>query len=63
MGAVVYDVARFGHWMEPSSVVRNVAVYAGTVVFGTLVYAAACFLLKSPELLELSAAIGKRRSR
>jgi putative peptidoglycan lipid II flippase len=63
MGAVVYDVARFGNWMEPSSVGRNIAVYGGTVVFGALVYLAACFLLKSPELIELSAAIGKRRSR
>jgi hypothetical protein len=62
MGAVVYDVSRLGRWMEPASVMRNVAVYGGTVAFGTLVYAAACSLLRSPELIELRAAIGKRRT-
>jgi hypothetical protein len=49
--------------MDPSSVIRNIAVYAGTVVFGALVYAAACSLLRSQELNELAAAIGKRRRR
>jgi putative peptidoglycan lipid II flippase len=63
MGAIVYDVARFGRWMDPGSVLRNIAVYAGTVVFGALVYAAACSLLRSQELNELAAAIGKRRRR
>jgi putative peptidoglycan lipid II flippase len=63
MGAIVYDVARFGHWNESGHVFVNVAVYAGTVVFGTAVYAAACSLLRSPELIELAAAIGKRSRR
>ena len=61
MGGVVYDVAHFGRWNAPDQVVRNVLVYGGTVLFGAAVYAAACVLLRSPELSDLQNALGRRR--
>jgi putative peptidoglycan lipid II flippase len=62
MGYVVYDVAHFGRWSDAESLWRNLAVYAGTVGFGATVYAAACSLLRAPELLDLQKAL-RRRSR
>ncbi|HKP58036.1 MAG TPA: murein biosynthesis integral membrane protein MurJ [Polyangiales bacterium] len=63
MGAVVYDVARFGRWSQPDQFVRNLVVYGATVLFGVLVYAAACSLLRAPELSDLQSALGRRRRR
>jgi putative peptidoglycan lipid II flippase len=61
MGAVVYDVAHFGRWSEPDGFARNLGVYSGTVLLGAAVYAAACSLLRAPELSDLQSALGTRR--
>ena len=63
MGAVIYDVARFGHWVDGAASLRNVAVYAFTVVFGVAVYAGACFLFRVRELEDLMHAVRRKRSR
>jgi putative peptidoglycan lipid II flippase len=63
MGFVVYDVAHFGRWDDPDAFGRNLAVYSGTVVFGAAVYAAACLLLRAPELHDLQTALRRRRTR
>jgi putative peptidoglycan lipid II flippase len=63
MGAVIYDVARFGRWVDDAASLRNVAVYAFTVVFGVAVYAGACFVFRVRELEELTRALRRRRSR
>lgn len=61
MGAVVYDVARFGRFSQASSLLWNVAVYGFTVVFGAAVYLGACSLLRAPEIADLTRALRRRR--
>jgi putative peptidoglycan lipid II flippase len=63
MGAIIYDLARLGHWEDSSALVRNLAVYAFTVLFGTAVYVAACRLARAPELDDLARALGRKLSR
>jgi len=63
MGAVIYDVARFGRWVDDAASLRNVAVYAFTVVFGVAVYAGACSIFRVRELEELTRALRRKRSR
>ena len=63
MGVVIYDVARFGHWVDDAASLRDVAVYAFTVVFGVAVYAGACFIFRVRELGELTQALRRKRSR
>jgi putative peptidoglycan lipid II flippase len=63
MGAVIYDVARFGRWVDGAASLRNVAVYAFTVVFGVAVYAGACFIFRVRELEDLMRALRRKRSR
>lgn len=63
MGMVIYDVARFGRWVDGGASLRNVAVYAFTVVFGVAVYAGACSIFRVGELVELTAALRRKRSR
>jgi putative peptidoglycan lipid II flippase len=63
MGAVIYDVARLGRWVDDAASLRNVAVYAFTVLFGVAVYVGACFIFRVRELADLTHAVRRKRSR
>jgi putative peptidoglycan lipid II flippase len=63
MGAVTYDMARLGSFARGGSFLRDLAVYACVVPFGTLVYLAACRLLGAPELDDLQRALSRRIAR
>jgi putative peptidoglycan lipid II flippase len=61
MGAVVYDVARFGRFEDASAWLRNLAVYAFTVIFGAAVYLGACVLFRVRELEDIARALRRKR--
>jgi putative peptidoglycan lipid II flippase len=63
MGFVLYDVSRFGSWSTHDSFVRNALLLCGIVPFGIAVYAAACMLLRAPEIDELGRMLGRRLRR
>jgi hypothetical protein len=63
MGLVVYYVARAGEWSAHAKFLRDLSIYAFTVVFGATVYVAASSLFRAPELDELGSAMAFRRSR
>lgn len=60
MGAVVFDLARLGHWERGGNDPFNLLVYLATVGVGVAVYIALAYLLKSPELGGLSQALRRR---
>ncbi|HEX7477529.1 MAG TPA: murein biosynthesis integral membrane protein MurJ [Polyangiales bacterium] len=60
MGFVVHDLSQLGSWSRHGSLLRNLVVYACIVPFGALVYAAACSLLRAPEIDELGRALKNR---
>jgi putative peptidoglycan lipid II flippase len=63
MGAAVFGLGLLGRWHEGGNSPRNIAVLTGAVVAGVIVYAAAAFALRSPELGELLDAVRRRRAR
>jgi len=60
MGGIVWFGASFGHWETGGNDPRNLAIYAATALVGLLSYLAVARALGSPELRDLSAAIGRR---
>jgi putative peptidoglycan lipid II flippase len=62
MAFVVRDLAALGDWSRGGTDVRNLAVYALTGCFGLAVYAAASYLLRSPELQLIASSLRRRSS-
>ena len=60
MGLSCAAVARLGHWQRGGNDPFNLLVYGGAVVTGLCVYLIASFALRSPELLEVLAALRRR---
>jgi putative peptidoglycan lipid II flippase len=63
MGAAIHGLALLGRWERGGNDPRNLAVLAGAVAAGVLVYGVAAKALRMPELAELAAAARRRRSR
>jgi putative peptidoglycan lipid II flippase len=63
MGVVIYDLARLAHWDDGRALLRNLCVYAITVLFGGAVYAGACLLLRTRELEELRGVLRRKGKR
>ncbi len=62
MGGALWGALRFVS-LEGGGTVRNVAVFLGLVIAGSLVYLVGAALLRSPELHDLKQALRRRRSR
>jgi putative peptidoglycan lipid II flippase len=63
MAGVVYGLATFGRGEKGGNDPRNIAVLAGAVVAGIIVYALAARALRMSEFAELVAAVRRRRGR
>jgi putative peptidoglycan lipid II flippase len=60
MALVVSDLASLGDWSRGGNDPRNLALYALTAAFGLAVYAAASYVLGSPELQQIASALRRR---
>jgi putative peptidoglycan lipid II flippase len=63
MAVVVYGLATYGRWEKGGNDPRNLAVLAGAVIAGMIVYTLAARALRMSELTDLVAAVRRRRSR
>lgn len=60
MGATVVGLARLGDWQRGGNDPKNLGVFLGTVVAGTVVYLVVAAALRAPELDDLKGAIRRR---
>ncbi len=60
MALVVHDLATLGDWSRGGNDTWNLGIYAFTALFGLAVYAAASYLLRSPELTQIAGALSRR---
>jgi len=63
MGACVAFVSTWGHWDRGGNDLRNLAVYAAALTTAAVVYWGCSRLLRSPELVDLTAVVRRRRAR
>jgi putative peptidoglycan lipid II flippase len=63
MGAAIYGLAMLGRWERGGNDPRNLAVLTGAIVAGVAVYGLAARALRVPELMDLAAAVRRRRGR
>lgn len=63
MGVVIRSTASLGDWSQGGNDVRNLVVFASTVLLGAVTYFAAAAVLDVAELRDLRSALRRRRRR